>query len=147
MVDQRRRYAIVGTGSRARMYVGALTDTHADVGELVALCDPNPARMDYYRDELGLGRRADLRARGPGPAVRRDPTRTALIVTSPDATHDIYICAALERGLDVVTEKPMTIDDGSAAAGSWTAVRRIRRRPDRHVQLPLLAAQLRGPAS
>ena len=47
MVDERRRYAIVGTGSRARMYVGALTDTHADVGQLVALCDPNPVRMDY----------------------------------------------------------------------------------------------------
>ena len=34
-----RRYAIVGTGHRAEMYVAALRDTHADVGVLVALCD------------------------------------------------------------------------------------------------------------
>ena len=40
-----------------------------------------------------------------------DETRPdALIVTSPDATHDVYIAAALERGLDVITEKPLTID-------------------------------------
>ena len=36
------------------MYLTALQTTHADVGELVALCDPNPARMEYYRRELGL---------------------------------------------------------------------------------------------
>ncbi|HVK35958.1 MAG TPA: Gfo/Idh/MocA family oxidoreductase [Microlunatus sp.] len=110
MVDQRRRYAIVGTGSRARMYVGALTDTHADVGELVALCDPNPLRMDYYRDGYGL---AEVPTYAPEDLARLfDETRPdALIVTSPDATHDIYVTAALERGLDVITEKPMTIDD------------------------------------
>ncbi len=110
MVDQRRRYAIVGTGSRARMYVGALTDTHADVGELVALCDPNPLRMDYYRDGYGL---AEVPTYAPEDLDRLfDEARPdALIVTSPDATHDIYITAALERGLDVITEKPMTIDD------------------------------------
>jgi predicted dehydrogenase len=33
-----------------------------------------------------------------------------VIVTSPDFTHADYIVAALEAGVDVVTEKPLTID-------------------------------------
>ena len=52
---RRRRYALVGTGSRSRMYLAALKTSHADVGELVALCDPNSARIDFYRRELDLG--------------------------------------------------------------------------------------------
>jgi predicted dehydrogenase len=48
----RRRYAVVGTGSRSRMYLNALQSSHSDVGELVALCDPNPLRMEFYRREL-----------------------------------------------------------------------------------------------
>ena len=109
MVDQRRRYAIVGTGSRARMYVGALTSTHADVGELVALCDPNPMRLEHYRTSYDL---AEVPTYAPEELDRLfDETRPdALIVTSPDATHDVYIAAALARGLDAITEKPMTMD-------------------------------------
>ena len=104
-----RRYAIIGTGSRARMYVGALTSTHADVGEVVAFCDPNTVRMDFYRREYDL---ADVPGYAPDDLDRlfAETTPDVVIVTSPDATHDRYITAALERGLDAVTEKPMTID-------------------------------------
>jgi len=91
------------------MYVGALTSTHADVGEVVAFCDPNAARMDYYRTEYDL---ADVATYAPEDLERLlEETRPdALIVTSPDATHDLYITTALEHGLDAITEKPMTID-------------------------------------
>ncbi|HOK04378.1 MAG TPA: Gfo/Idh/MocA family oxidoreductase [Victivallales bacterium] len=34
-----------------------------------------------------------------------------LIVTTIDSFHDEYICMALENGFDVITEKPMTIDE------------------------------------
>src|SRR5699024_12826496 len=43
-----RRYAVVGTGHRAEMYVRALLDSHADVGTPVAWCDTNAVRMRYY---------------------------------------------------------------------------------------------------
>ena len=45
MEFSRRRYAVVGTGSRAEMFVRALVTEHAGGAELVALADPNPARM------------------------------------------------------------------------------------------------------
>ncbi|HET9646925.1 MAG TPA: Gfo/Idh/MocA family oxidoreductase [Microlunatus sp.] len=105
----RRRYALVGTGSRARMYLAALQGSHHDVGEVVALCDPNPVRMEFYRRQLELG---DVPTYAPDAldSLFADTRPDCLIVTSPDHTHDIYITAALDRGLDVVTEKPMTID-------------------------------------
>jgi len=113
---RRRRYAVVGTGHRAGMYIGALTGEHADVGELVAWCDPNPGRVDYYDAEVG-------RALGlPGPAglARYTPDRLeamvdeqsvdVVIVTSLDRTHAEMVDRALRAGADVVVEKPLTID-------------------------------------
>jgi predicted dehydrogenase len=108
----RTRYAIVGTGARARMFVHALAGDFADTAELVALADVNSTRMDTYNALL-----AELGA-GPVPAYRAadfaamlDKERVdAVIVTTVDRFHDVYIVAALEAGRDVVTEKPMTID-------------------------------------
>lgn len=39
-----------------------------------------------------------------------------VIVTSVDRTHDEYIIRAMELGCDVITEKPMTIDERRAQA-------------------------------
>ena len=108
-----RRYAFVGTGSRTRMYLAALLGTHADVGYPVAFCDTNEARMAYY-DRLV----SDAR---PGPAVPhyqaddfelllREARPDVVVVTSPDATHATYVSRALRHGVDVVVEKPMTVD-------------------------------------
>jgi predicted dehydrogenase len=65
--------------------------------------------MEFYRRELDL---ADVPTYAPEDLDRLfdETTPDCLIVTSPDYTHDRYICAALDRGLDVVSEKPMTID-------------------------------------
>jgi predicted dehydrogenase len=40
----------------------------------------------------------------------RETAAERVIVTSPDFTHAAYITGALEAGVDVVTEKPLTID-------------------------------------
>ena len=46
--DEKVRYALVGTGSRARMFIDPLVTRFRDVGELVALADPNPGRLAYH---------------------------------------------------------------------------------------------------
>src|SRR5512138_2071201 len=46
--DSRRRYALVGAGARAEMYVRAVTADHAESAELVALADVNQSRMDAH---------------------------------------------------------------------------------------------------
>src|SRR5579871_6297037 len=109
--ERKRRYAIVGLGGRAYLYLLALTGAHRDAGDLVGLCDSNPGR---------LARAAAIAARsGVEPATYGADAFEAMlqtvrpdtvIVTSPDYTHADYIVRALEAGCDVLTEKPLTID-------------------------------------
>src|SRR3954462_6932743 len=130
-MSTRRRYAIVGTGHRAQMYVDALLGSHADVGELVALCDPNPTRMAYYQRLHRAARpgAADLAQYGPAGfadllALERPD---AVVVTSVDATHAEYVCAALAAGVDVICEKPLTTSaEGLRAVGAAVAASAAR---------------------
>ncbi|MGK5682070.1 Gfo/Idh/MocA family protein [Actinoplanes sp. URMC 104] len=104
----RRRIALVGTGSRAEMFLRAVTDDHADTTELVALADVNQARMDVHNGWLPRPvptyRAADL------ARMLAEQRVDELIVTSVDSTHAGHIVTALEAGCDVITEKPMTVD-------------------------------------
>ena len=54
-MSDRRRYALVGTGHRAELYVAALLGSHRDVGVPVALCDTNRRRMMYHQRLHGPG--------------------------------------------------------------------------------------------
>ena len=115
----KKRYAIVGTGSRAQMYSHALLGEHASHGELVALCDSSPTRMAWANAEFARKFSAPaVPAYAPADFERMIEEREAdtVIVTSIDRTHHQYIIRAMETGCDVVTEKPMTIDAEKCAA-------------------------------
>ncbi|NDL58137.1 Gfo/Idh/MocA family protein [Phytoactinopolyspora mesophila] len=108
------RYAVVGLGSRSKMFTRALLEEHSDDGELVALCDVNQTRMDHHNGwfatDFGAG---PVPCYGPADFVRMlDEQRVdAVIVTSVDRTHHRYIVTAMEHGRDVITEKPLTTDE------------------------------------
>ncbi|HEX3918153.1 MAG TPA: Gfo/Idh/MocA family oxidoreductase [Caulobacteraceae bacterium] len=108
--NSRPRYAIVGTGVRSYLYLEALLGAHAGDGELVGVCDLNPGRL---RRAAGLAaeRGPEVPAYAPADFQRmlRETGAERVIVTTPDFTHADYIVAALEAGVDVVTEKPLTI--------------------------------------
>ena len=109
----KKKYVIVGTGGRAVMYLEAMCNSFADHAELLAFCDTNQHRMDYWNKEIGK-----LWGHAPVPTYKavdfdkmiaeQKPDR--VIVTSMDRTHHKYICRAMELGCDVVSEKPMTVD-------------------------------------
>ena len=109
----RSRYAIVGLGSRSRMFTSALFTDYRDSGELVGLCDLNQTRMRYYNGTFAESYGASAVATyGPEEFVRMlDEQRVdVVIVTSVDRTHDHYIVTALDHGCDVISEKPLTTD-------------------------------------
>lgn len=119
MEKGKTRYAIVGLGSRSAMYSAALLDTFSAYGTLVGYCDVNQTRMEYYNRRHA--------ARLGGPAVpcygaadferMLDEQRVdTVIVTSIDRTHHRYIIRAMERGRDVITEKPLTVDAAKCQA-------------------------------
>jgi hypothetical protein len=98
-----RRYAVVGTGARAEMFVRALTTTHADRAELVALCDPNPLRMAAHQRwlaEAGHPAVAEYPPERVAEMIAKEDVGT-LVVTSVDRTHAGHIVTGLEAGCDV----------------------------------------------
>lgn len=105
----RRRYAIVGLGSRHAMYRTAILGPYVDYAQLVGLCDNNPGRLELSRRVA-----AEKGATVPGYSAAdfgrliRETKPDTVIVTTVDATHDDYIVQAMEAGCDVITEKPMT---------------------------------------
>lgn len=113
--DRRRRYAIVGLGSRHELYQDGIEQTHARWAELVAICDTNAGRIE-------LARRRSARNGAPLPAgyvaadfdrLLRETRPEVVIVTTPDASHHEYLIRAMEAGCDVITEKPMTTESES----------------------------------
>lgn len=112
-MSDRKRYAIVGLGSRSSMFSRALYTDFAKDNVLVAFCDINQTRMNYYNNkyqqELGIK---------PVPTYKADQFEQMIkeqqvdcvIVTSKDCTHHDYICRAMEAGCDAISEKPMTTD-------------------------------------
>ncbi len=110
-MSQRKRYAIVGTGARAGMYVEATTETYWDDAELVAFCDLSQTRMDWYnrrlQSQLGLPPRPTYLA-ADFERMIAETKPDVVIVTTIDRTHHEYITRAMELGCDVISEKPMT---------------------------------------
>ncbi|MEU1972645.1 Gfo/Idh/MocA family oxidoreductase [Microbacterium sp. NPDC019599] len=113
-----RRYAVVGAGHRASMYVDAITDTYAERAVLVAICEPNPVRAAYYIDrvtERGLEAPTAWHPDRLEEMIRTERI-DRVVICARDDLHAPLIVRALEAGADVVVEKPLTIDAPSAAA-------------------------------
>lgn len=110
----KKRYALVGTGGRARMFYTSLYNDYSHTSELVALCDINQTRMDYVNKQI-----TDNFVQKALPTYRYtefdemiiDNKPDIVIVTTMDRTHHKYIIRAMELGCDVICEKPMTIDE------------------------------------
>jgi predicted dehydrogenase len=109
----RRRYAVVGTGIRGTTMWGAgLSRAYADVLEFVGVCDLNPLRAEASRKAMGVSCPTFTRLDEMLDTAKPD----LLAVTTVDATHADCIVKALERGVDVITEKPMVIDEAQCKA-------------------------------
>ena len=115
----KKRYVQVGTGGRARMFYEAISTTFKDRAEIAAFCDLSPTRMNYANKIL-------TEQCGVAPAktyyytdfekMLDENKPDAVIVTSVDRTHHDYIIRSMEKGYDVISEKPMTIDEKKAQA-------------------------------
>ncbi|MFW6253208.1 MAG: Gfo/Idh/MocA family protein, partial [bacterium] len=118
-MSTRKRYAIVGVGGRSKMYMKALASSHAEYGELVALCDLNAVRLDFANEQLshefGYHTVPTYAPVDFETMISRERVDT-VIVTSMDRTHHTYIIKALDAGCDAISEKPMTIDAEKCAA-------------------------------
>jgi predicted dehydrogenase len=103
-----KNYCIVGLGSRGiSMYATDLMTTYADVARLTGLCDHNEGRVQLARTYL----HTDAPGYTDFDRMLDEVPCDVVIVTTQDSAHDEYIIRAMRRGKDVITEKPMTIDE------------------------------------
>ncbi|ELY4126952.1 Gfo/Idh/MocA family oxidoreductase [Cronobacter malonaticus] len=111
-----KKYALVGTGGRAGMYIEAIGRTFRDSAQMVAFCDTNQTRMRYANRLLENAGAPSVPCfvAAQFEAMIHDTRPDTIIVTTMDRTHDDYIVRALHAGCDVITEKPMTIDEARA---------------------------------
>lgn len=112
-LSAKKRIAIVGTGSRALgMWSKEVQQDYSDKVDFAGLCDINPGRVEYFKKATGFSCPAFTDFEKMMREVRPD----ALIVTTVDSTHHEFIIRGMELGADIITEKPMTIDEQKCEA-------------------------------
>jgi predicted dehydrogenase len=109
----KKRYALAGTGVRGTAMWGAdIVGRYPDVAEFVGVCDVNPLRAEAGRKLMGVTCPTFTSCDEMLAKTKPD----TLIVTTVDAAHAGLITGALGRGIDVITEKPMVIDEAQCRA-------------------------------
>ncbi|MFO7923497.1 MAG: Gfo/Idh/MocA family oxidoreductase [Bacteroidales bacterium] len=109
----KKRLALVGTGVRGiGMYGRNLLRDYSDYVEMVGLCDINPGRLRFADEAIGAGCPifTDLEE-----MIRKQKPETLIVTTEDSAHHDVII-KGMQMGCDIITEKPLTIDEVKAQA-------------------------------
>jgi predicted dehydrogenase len=109
----RKKIAMVGTGARGLgMWGTSVKAEYDDILQFVGLCDINPGRVAYARRIMEL----DCPVYTDFDKMLRETSPEILVVTTTDSTHDEFIIKGLEKGIMVISEKPMTTDEKKCQA-------------------------------
>lgn len=107
-IPKRIRVALIGTGSRGcGMWGRDLVQRYPEQLEFVGLCDINPGRVTFAKAYIGVS----CPTFTDFEKMMAETKPELLIVTTVDATHHEFIIRGMELGANVLTEKPMTIDE------------------------------------
>jgi predicted dehydrogenase len=118
------RFGVVGVGVWGERHAATLRALERDTGvvRLVAVADPDPARLDAQAASLGVAGYRDFQDLLAGERI------DAACICTPDPHHVEPSLAALAAGLHLLIEKPLatTVDDArriaDAAARAGTVV-------------------------
>ena len=106
MYEGKVTFAVVGLGGRASAYLAALREFYPDGHAVVAVADPDPkkrlrAAQEYAVPESGLFE-TDLEL------MEQPRLADVAIVGTQDALHYRETVALLEKGYDIILEKPIS---------------------------------------
>jgi predicted dehydrogenase len=111
--NRRLKVALIGTGIRGTSFWGKrLVDEYSDIIEFVGLCDNNPGRLAYGKKYIGV--KCPTFSDFEKMVSETEPD--LIIVTTKDSNHHEFIIKGLEMDCDVLTEKPLTIDENKCQA-------------------------------
>jgi predicted dehydrogenase len=111
------KIGIIGLGRAGMVHLDA--SRLVEDAQVVAVCDPSPAARRRAR-ESGLRTYADANA------MLEEADLDSVTIATPPAEHAGLAIAALDRGLDVLCEKPLALTTWDALTMLETASRRRR---------------------
>ena len=112
-LNRKLKICMVGTGVRGTSFWGRrLVENYSDLLEFVGLSDINEGRLQFALDYM----RVDCPTYTNFEQMIRENRPDLLIVTTKDSTHHEFIIKGLDMGCDVLTEKPLTIDEDKCQA-------------------------------
>ena len=100
--------AILGAGNRGADVYAELMAQRPNQARVVAMADARPERLAHVGERFGLG--ADALFASAEALLERVHDLDAVVVATPDNAHVAPAVAALERGLEVLLEKPIAPD-------------------------------------
>lgn len=104
----KQRVALIGLGSRGcGMWGRDLVNNYSKQLEFVGFCDNNPGRLKLGKEYIG----SDCPTYDNLEKMIKQSNPELLIVCTPDYDHHESIIKAMDMGCNVLTEKPMTIDE------------------------------------
>ena len=107
------KVVLVGTGIRGTGFWGKrLVKQYHEILEFVGLCDINPGRLAFAKKYIGV----DCPTYTDFSEMLQKAKPDLVIVTTKDSTHHEFIIKGLDFGCDVLTEKPLTIDEQQCQA-------------------------------
>ncbi|HEU4680086.1 MAG TPA: Gfo/Idh/MocA family oxidoreductase, partial [Terrimicrobiaceae bacterium] len=97
---QELRLGIIGLGNMGQVHANALTAGKIPRCRLTAVCDPDPQQVRNYPSAHGFLSSSALIASGEVDAI---------LVATPHYSHTTIGIEALEAGLHVLVEKPLSV--------------------------------------
>ncbi len=105
---KKTKLAIIGTGMRASdMWGKHIIRDYGDKFEFVGLCDINPGRAEFAKKYMDV----NCPTFTDFDKMINETKPDTVIVTTVDAFHHEYIIKGMQAGCDIITEKPLTIDE------------------------------------
>ena len=114
-MGEKRRYAVCGVSGRAiGMYIKPMMKSFAHCVDLVGLLDIDPLRFKVCKDIVPEAKDVPEYLAADFDKMISEQKPDAILVVGMDCTHVEYIVRGLEKGLDVICEKPMTTNTADA---------------------------------
>ena len=109
------RLAVVGCGARAYyMFAKHLKEKFSSEVEIVGVCDKNIKRCEYWQKTINPQMKTYKADKFEAMLDELKPDR--VLVATWDCYHHEYIIRAMEKGYDVLSEKPISMDEEKCLA-------------------------------
>ncbi len=100
-----KRFVIVGAGARGHyLFADLFSKKYSDKGKIVGVYDINSVRAAAFKDKVG----GDCKVYNSFELMLDSEMPDCVIVTTIDSTHHEYIIASLNKGYEVISEKPIS---------------------------------------